>query len=115
MNLLKLLNDSADSSTAFGEYNPRKFGKLHNHCGCVSYAVQKILGGTIRTGKVCGVKHYWNLIDGQSFDYTASQFNQPINHIANDFGRDAPTRKTINPRFKKFWDQLKENQKNENN
>lgn len=111
MNILDSLNSTANASTAFGDYNPQKFGKLHNHCGCVAYAIQKIHGGTIRTGKVCGVKHYWNLIDGRAVDYTASQFNQPIDHIAPDFGKDAPTRKTTNPRFKKFWDKLTENHK----
>jgi len=110
----KHLENSASASTAYGNYNPQKFGKLHNHCGCVTFAIQKLFGGTIRTGRIYGVKHYWNFIDGRAIDYTASQFNQPIDHITPDYGKDAPTRKTINPRFRKFWENLKEKKENEN-
>ena len=105
-NLLIALQASASPDTAFGEYNPTKRGKLHNHCGCVAYSVQKIKGGTIKTGTVCGVKHYWNFIDGKAYDFTAEQFSKDVDHIRSDFGKIAPARKTINPRFKKFFNRL---------
>jgi len=67
---------AASADTAYGEYNPDQHGPLHNHCGCVAYAVQQLLGGKIRTGKVYGVKHYWNEVGLGEIDLSASQFGE---------------------------------------
>jgi hypothetical protein len=108
-NILGTLKYCAGPDTAYGQYNPKKFGPLHNHCGCVAYAVQKLLGGTIKTGKVSGVKHYWNEIGLVEVDLTASQFGQTdIVFFPCATGRNAPVRKSINPRFQLYWDRVQE-------
>ena len=99
---------AASADTAYGDYDPDKHGPLHNHCGCVAYAVQQLLGGTIKTGKVSGVKHYWNEIGLVEVDLTASQFGQAdiVFFPQAERAAYAPTRKTINPRFQLFWDRV---------
>ena len=110
--LTSYLKFAASKETAYGnEYNPddEDQGVLHNHCGCVAYVIQQMFGGSIRTGKVHGVKHYWNDIGGMEVDCSASQFGQTdIVFFPCENGKDAPTRKTINPRFQKFWDRVQE-------
>lgn len=106
-NILSTLKYCASKDTAYGDYNPDKHGELHNHCGCVAYVIQQMFGGTIRTGKVEGVKHYWNEVDGIEVDLSASQFGKTdIVFFPSDNGKDAPVRKTINPRFQLFWDRV---------
>jgi hypothetical protein len=101
---------AASADTAYGEYQPDKFGPLHNHCGCVAYAVQQLLGGKIRTGKVHGVKHYWNEVALGEIDLSASQFGEPdiVFFPQAERAAYAPARKTINPRFQLFWDRVQE-------
>jgi hypothetical protein len=107
--IIGTLKYCASADTAYGEYEPEKYGELHNHCGCVAYVIQQMFGGSIRTGKVHGVKHYWNDIGGMEVDCSASQFGQTdIVFFPCENGKDAPTRKTINPRFQKFWDRVQE-------
>ena len=33
---------AASADTAYGEYDPDQHGPLHNHCGCVAYALQQL-------------------------------------------------------------------------
>jgi hypothetical protein len=101
---------AASADTAYGEYKPDQHGLLHNHCGCVAYAVQQLLGGTIKTGKVNGVKHYWNEIGLVELDLSASQFGQTdiVFFPQAERPRQAPTRKTVNTRFQKFWNRVQQ-------
>lgn len=95
--------------TAYGEYDEEKYGKLHNHCGCVAYALQKVMGGDILQGKIDGVSHQWNRIDGIEVDLCLEQFGHAgISFPATRKGRKVPKRKNINPRFQKFWDRFEE-------
>tara|TARA_B100000886_G_scaffold303110_1_gene233578 strand:- start:19592 stop:19951 length:360 start_codon:yes stop_codon:yes gene_type:complete len=99
---------AASADTAYGDYNPDKHGPLHNHCGCVAYAVQQLLGGKIRTGRVHNVKHYWNEIGLGEIDLSASQFGETdiVFFPQAERATYAPARKTINPRFQLFWDRV---------
>ena len=99
---------AASADTAYGDYDPDKHGPLHNHCGCVAYAVQQLLGGKIRTGKVHGVKHYWNEVGLGEIDLSASQFGETdiVFFPQAERAAYAPARKTINPRFQLFWDRV---------
>ena len=101
---------AASKDTAYGEYKPDQHGPLHGHCGCVAYALQKLAGGHIVTGKVEGVKHYWNQIDGIEVDLSASQFGKTdiVFFPQAENSKFSPARKTINPRFQLFWDRVQE-------
>ena len=94
--------------TAYGDYLPAQFGKLHNHCGCVAYALQQMLGGDIMQGKVNGVPHMWNSIGMVEVDLCSEQFGiTPITFFQQG-GRIVKPRKTINKRFQLFWDRVQE-------
>ena len=94
--------------TAYGEYIPQQFGKLHNHCGCVSYALQKMLGGDIMQGKVNGVPHMWNSIGMVEVDLCSEQFGATPITFFQQGGRIVKPRKTINKRFQLFWNRVQE-------
>ena len=113
--LLGQLRKCGAEDTAYGEYDPKTSGTLHNHCGCVAYAVQQVMGGDIMQGKICGVSHQWNRVDDIEFDLCSEQFGKTgITFFPQSKGRKAPQRKNTNPRFLKFWNRFKENNNNEN-
>lgn len=81
INQLKQLRKAAlkvaakDTAYLPEEYKKSRLSPLHGHCGCVSWLVMKLYGGTIVTGKVNGTRHYWNrLPDGKEVDLTSCQF-----------------------------------------
>jgi hypothetical protein len=84
-------------------YNRHYTGGLHNHCGPVSFVVQRLLGGHILWGTVHGSRHYWNKLPcGRECDLTSCQFGgDGLTPVAT--GTLAPPRKHINPRFSTFW------------
>lgn len=48
------------------------------HCFMAAMAVQDLFGGEILQGRVSGVYHYWNQLDGGlTLDLTADQFGEP--------------------------------------
>lgn len=89
------------AATAATAYDPAAWipGTLISQCGPVSFAIQRLRGGDILQGRLNGVPHLWNLLpDGQEIDYTKQG-------IPTD-GRWIRQRKTVNPRFKLFWNRL---------
>ena len=106
--IVSTLKYCAGPDTAYGDYNPEDHGPLHNHCGCVAFVIQKMFGGSIRTGKVNGVTHYWNDFSGIEIDCSASQFGQTdiVFFPQASASREVPARKTINKRFQLFWDRV---------
>ena len=50
------------------------------HCAIVTLIVNDYLGGEIYKTKVNGISHYFNVIDNEIIDLTASQFNKQINY-----------------------------------
>ena len=98
---------SAD--TAYDHYEPKKYGSLHNHCGCVAYTLQKLLGGQIVSGKINNILHRWNRIDNTEVDLCAEQFGRDkIFFPANGTAKTVKTPIHTNPRFLKFWDRFVE-------
>jgi len=104
----------AQADTAFGDYDPALRGKLHGHCGCVTFALQKIFGGQIVSGKIAGESHLWNDFGGIEVDCCAEQFGQAPIVFFQPGGRLVKPRKTINPRFQLFWDRYQTHIQNEN-
>lgn len=105
-NILATFRYCGAQDTAYGDYNPKEFGTLHNHCGCVSYALQQMLGGDIMQGKVNGVSHMWNSIGMVEVDLCSEQFGAtPITFFPAS-GRIVKPRKTVNKRFQTFWDRV---------
>ena len=93
----------AAADTAYGKWS----GGLHNHCGPVSYLVQKKFGGHIVSGKIKGESHLWNrLLDGKEIDLTSDQYGgNGISPIKR--GRIMPSRHSVNKRFLKFEERVK--------
>lgn len=104
------MREAASPDTAYevGEYQPQAHGPLHLHCGPVSYTVQKMYGGDILTARIRGVTHFWNLIPGdRPVDLCQEQFG--ISYLLGfHSGKVVPERKTVNPRFKLFFERLME-------
>ena len=106
--ILSHFRHCGSEDTAYGDYLPEQFGKLHNHCGCVSYALQQMLGGDIMQGKVNGVPHMWNSIGMVEVDLCSEQFGATPITFFQQGGRIVKPRKTINKRFQLFWDRVQE-------
>jgi hypothetical protein len=105
-NILSTFRYCGAQDTAYGDYMPEQYGTLHNHCGCVSYALQQMMGGDIMQGKVNGVSHMWNSINMTEVDLCSEQFGAtPITFFPAS-GRIVKPRKTINKRFQTFWDRV---------
>ena len=52
---LSVFKHCAAADTAYdADYNPEEYGKLHSHCGCVSYALKQLVGGDIIAGYCAG-------------------------------------------------------------
>ena len=96
------LEYAAGKDTAHGEYDPSdpSQGKLHNHCGCVAYVIQKYFGGEIVSMK----GHYFNRIDGyEPIDATRKKYRfKPPYSVS----RKVPKRKKVNPRFSTFYNRV---------
>ena len=98
---------AAGSQTAYKTYD-KNISPLHNHCGCVSYTIQRILGGAILRSKVNGITHYWNkLPNGSEIDLTSDQFGGD-GYLPVVSGVLAPVRKTVNPRYGLFYQRVVE-------
>lgn len=94
---------NAETSCHPLEYQDHKaVSALWGHCSAMAVTVQAALGGSIVTGRVKGVQHYWNrLPDGTEIDLTSCQFGgdgfSPLKK-----GRLVPPRKSTHPRFLLF-------------
>jgi hypothetical protein len=47
-------------------------------CNVTAIVIQKLFGGDILKTPAPGGDHFYNLIDGKRYDFTTSQFKQPI-------------------------------------
>ena len=54
-------------------------------CGVTALLAQDRFGGTILKTEVGGRRHFYNRIDGRRIDFTAEQFDRPIDY------RDVPS------------------------
>lgn len=64
---------SLESSSKWREDNPAK-----GHCGVTTLVVNDILGGEIKKTKFPDGWHFYNVLDGKRYDFTASQFREAI-------------------------------------
>lgn len=66
---------SPESSTRWRRDNPAL-----GQCGVTTLVVQDVFGGTLLKTRVGPAWHFYNLIDGQRHDLTASQFSAPLSY-----------------------------------
>jgi hypothetical protein len=73
--LLEILFEcwSEQSSTKYTPENPAR-----GQCGVTALVVNDLLGGEILKTPLPEGWHFYNRIDGKRFDFTASQFSNPI-------------------------------------
>ncbi len=64
---------SLQSSSKWREENPAK-----GQCGVTALVVNDLVGAEIRKTKLNEGWHYYNFIDGERYDFTASQFSEAI-------------------------------------
>lgn len=70
---LLLKSWSVETSSQWLPENPAR-----GQCNVTSLVVQDLFGGEILKTEVSGGWHFYNCIDGQRYDFTASQFSPPI-------------------------------------
>ncbi len=66
---------SIESSTKWTKKNPAS-----GQCGVTALIVHDYLGGKILKTSHGNMWHFYNLIEGESIDFTKSQFDQPIKY-----------------------------------
>ncbi|MBC9177518.1 hypothetical protein IBL25_11265 [Roseomonas ludipueritiae] len=74
---------STDSASTYSPANP-----ACGQCSVTALVAQDHLGGAIAKTRVGDAWHFYNLIDGERFDFTASQFERPIVYDDTPSGRD---------------------------
>lgn len=67
---------SFESSSKWSYDNPAK-----GQCGVTALVVNDILGGEILKTKLPEGWHYYNIIGGKRYDFTASQFSEQIEYM----------------------------------
>lgn len=67
---------SINSSSKWTNANPAK-----GQCGVTTLVVNDLLGGQIRKTLLDDGWHFYNEINGVSYDFTASQFKEDINYM----------------------------------
>ncbi|NMG08230.1 hypothetical protein [Brasilonema sp. UFV-L1] len=67
---------SLKSSTLWTENNPAR-----GQCNVTALVIQDCFGGKIFKTKVSDKWHFYNSIDGLSYDFTAEQFESPVEYL----------------------------------
>lgn len=67
---------SLESSSKWCEDNPAK-----GQCGVTALVINDLLGGEIRKTKLHDGWHYYNIINGVRYDFTALQFKEKIEYM----------------------------------
>lgn len=63
---------SDGTATTYSTFNPAR-----GQCSVTAILAQEHLGGVIAKTPVGGLWHFYNIIDGQRFDFTRDQFDEP--------------------------------------
>lgn len=74
---------SIKTSSKWTIRNPAK-----GQCGVTALIVQELYGGEIKKTKVGEAWHFYNLIEGQRFDFTETQFNEELNYTDVESNRE---------------------------
>jgi len=67
---------SINTSSKWTKDNPAK-----GQCGVTALVVNDVLGGQIRKTLLSEGWHFYNEINGECYDFTASQFNEDIGYM----------------------------------
>ncbi|MBX9858835.1 MAG: hypothetical protein K2Y20_04490 [Sphingomonas sp.] len=74
---------SMATASTFSSSNPAR-----GQCSVTAMVAQDHLGGEIAKTSVGDAWHFYNLIDGERYDFSASQFDHPICYDDIPSGRD---------------------------
>ena len=77
-----------------------------NHCSVTSLIVQDYFGGDIVSSQTTCGTHFYNLIKGQRWDLTISQFAEPIPFADNLSTREAPMNDTTAEKYEKLAEKI---------
>lgn len=74
---------SIESASTYSPANPAR-----GQCSVTALVAMDLVGGTIAKTRVSDAWHFYNLIAGERFDFTASQFDYPIVYDDVPSGRE---------------------------
>ncbi|MGU3400203.1 hypothetical protein ACLBWS_10745 [Brucellaceae bacterium D45D] len=92
---------SLETSTKWRQDNP-----ACGQCGVTSLVVQDVFGGSLLKCRVDGMWHFYNLIDGQRYDLTVSQFSGPLFYEDVETDRDEAFADTSRAQYRKLREAL---------
>lgn len=69
-------------------------------CGVTALVVQDLLGGEIKKTRIGEVWHFYNMIDGKRYDFTASQFLESITYMDVSSNREEAYADTNEKQYK---------------
>jgi hypothetical protein len=75
-------------------------------CSVTALVVQDVLGGDILKTTVQGSWHFYNLIEGQRWDFTVSQFAEPIGYADTPSTRDEALADTSAEQYRLLRDRV---------
>jgi hypothetical protein len=95
--------DTSSPTNAWSPSNPAQ-----NHCSITSLIVNDYFGGEILTTRTTGGTHFYNLIDGQRWDLTVSQFAEPVPFDDTHSSREAALADTSPQKYELLKARLRE-------
>lgn len=94
--------ETASPSNGWTAQDPAK-----NHCSVTSLIVHDYFDGDIVSTQTTGGTHFYNLIKGQRWDLTISQFAEPIPFADNLSTRDAAMNDTTAEKYENLAGKLR--------
>lgn len=95
---------SIETSSKWLPDNPAR-----GQCSVTALVVQDMLGGEIVKTDVGGAWHFYNLIDGERQDFSASQFTEALSYADQPSGRDEAFSDTSDVQYQTLRDRLSQN------
>lgn len=92
---------SIETSSRWLPDNPAR-----GQCSVTALVVQDMLGGEIVKTDVDGAWHFYNLIDGERHDFSASQFPEAVSYADLPSGRDEAFSDTSYGQYRTLRDRL---------
>lgn len=92
---------SLESSSKWSIDNPAK-----GQCGVTALVANDILGGEIRKTKLPEGWHFYNIINGKRYDFTASQFDEEIKYMDIPSNREEAYTDTNDKQYKYLKDSV---------
>ncbi|MEM8915802.1 MAG: hypothetical protein AAGC83_08195 [Pseudomonadota bacterium] len=85
---------SLKSSTLWTANNPAA-----GHCGVTTLVAHDLFGGEIRKTRYGDIWHFYNVIEGDRYDFTDSQFALPLDYEDTESNRDEAFADTNNEQY----------------